>query len=135
MLIVHPTFRGRANPVLPIPAWISTCCLCLPSVHGVSLVVGINMGLLTMFASTAPPKKTMCLLLGGSSILTLNFCLTLISDCKYDVQTRAISYTQSLRVSLQDSGEPKLLELLFQSAGKTGVHAATTGQDNGLVQT
>jgi hypothetical protein len=28
---------------------------------------------LTMFASTAPPKKTICLLLGGSSILTLNF--------------------------------------------------------------
>lgn len=39
-----------------------------------------------MFARTAPPMKTMCLLLGGSSILTLNFssrsglpCSTLVS--------------------------------------------------------
>lgn len=28
---------------------------------------------LTMFASTAPPRKTICLRRGGSSILTLNF--------------------------------------------------------------
>lgn len=45
------------------------------------------------------------------------------------------THAQSLGVSLQDSGEPELLEFLFQSAGKTGVHAATTGQDDSLVQT
>lgn len=29
---------------------------------------------LTIFASTAPPRKTICLRRGGSSILILNFC-------------------------------------------------------------
>jgi hypothetical protein len=86
-----------------------------------------------MFARTAPPKKTMCLLLGGSSILTLNFCF---SRQWLEPQNPKINtYAQSLGVSLQDSGKPKLLEFLFQSAGKTRVHAATARQNNGLVQT
>ena len=88
-----------------------------------------------MFARTAPPKKTMCLLLGGSSILTLNFCLFLLVSTVTVFQTWRSTHAQSLGVSLQDSGQPELLEFLFQSAGKTRVHAATTRQDNGLVQT
>jgi hypothetical protein len=43
-----------------------------------SMRKGFLRGKLTMFARTAPPKKTMCLLLGGSSILTLNFCLLVL---------------------------------------------------------
>lgn len=36
---------------------------------------------LTIFASTAPPRKTMCLRRGGSSMRTLNFCgIYLASD-------------------------------------------------------
>lgn len=136
--IERPTCPGHGHLVLATLPWISTYFPCRPSVDIISIAIWwlqilLGVSRLTMFARTAPPKKTMCLLLGGSSILTLNFCMTLVSDCKYDIQYNAVSYAQSLGVSLQDSGEPKLLELLFQSAGKTGVHAATSGQDNGLV--
>ena len=34
---------------------------------------------LTIFASTAPPRKTMCRRRGGSSMRTLNFCATVVS--------------------------------------------------------
>ena len=71
-------------PVPPIPALISTCFLCLPSVLSISFVEQelVDAGEarnLTIFASTAPPKNTMCLLRGGSSMRTLNFYKHIVS--------------------------------------------------------
>lgn len=45
------------------------------------------------------------------------------------------AYVESLRVSMQYAGEPQLLELLLQTRGQTGVHAASSTEHDGLVET
>lgn len=55
----------------------STCFPCRPSVFASQGIVREQAWVqLTMFANTAPPRKTICLLRGGSSIRILNFCDT-----------------------------------------------------------
>lgn len=74
-IIVGRACPGREHPVPATPACSPTYLPCRRS-RGMMLVrfcVGNGEDIFTRLASTAPPRKTMCLRRGGSSMRTLNF--------------------------------------------------------------
>ena len=91
-----------------------------------------------MSARTAPPKKTMCFLRGGSSILILNFCASggpiqqTVLD--YAAESSPVTHVQSLWVTAEHPRQVQLLHLLLQPARESGVHARASGEDDVLVQ-
>lgn len=101
-----PASQALVCPAPPTPLSISTYRACLPSIN-VSTETQIEGFELTIFANTAPPKNTICLLRGGSSILTLNFCENEISLLLID--TSCGTHIQPLRISLQYPCQPQLL--------------------------
>jgi hypothetical protein len=76
--IVRPASRVLVSPAPPTLPLISTYLPYLPSAHCEFMHAERETLLLTMFASTAPPRKTMCRRLGGSSMRTLNFYRLLV---------------------------------------------------------
>lgn len=75
---------------------------------------------LTRLARTAPPKNTICLRRGGSSMRTLNFCLMKgrsVRKVRYrereGIGRRWNTYVQSFRVPSQRPCKPQLLQLLL----------------------